>query len=145
VVSASVSFDRSSLSLSALVASGAGPTYRITEEGLGRPAVSWRFAAMPDSSDVHGTEYTAAAKEQSSLPLVIDVYGSSTANLETACAALDAALSQFSYETTVTVDGVAQIWSCSPASWSTGLVHAEDVSSFLRTYTITIPVYPIPA
>lgn len=144
-MTATVSFDRTSLSLSALVASGAGPTYRITEEGLGRPAVTWRFSAMPDSPNVHGTERTGAAKEESSLPLVIDVYSDTTAHLETACDALEAALSQFTYDTTVTVDGAAKVWSCSPASWATGAIRAEDVNSFLRTYTINVPVYPVPS
>lgn len=100
---------------------------------------------MPDSPDIHGTEYTSAAKEESSLPLEVKVFAASTAALNTACNALESALSQFEYTATVTEDGVSKVWSCAPADWSTGSVDAGESAAFLRTYTITIPVFPVPA
>lgn len=99
---------------------------------------------MPDSDAVHGTEFTAAAKEQSSLPLEVRVQGSSAGDLASACDALEAALSQFTYETTVTVDAVGRVWTCAPASWSTGLVLSDESAAFFTVYSVTIPVYPIP-
>jgi hypothetical protein len=143
-VSVSVSVDRSALSLTALVFNADGPTYRITEQGLGRPGITWRRTAAPDSVNVHGTEYVAASKEQSSLPLEVGVYAGTTADLDAACVALEDALSQFAYDVTVTEDGVVKVWSAGPADMASGLVDSGEVASHIRTYTITIPVYPIP-
>lgn len=139
-----MSVDRSALSLAALVFDDDGPTYRLTEQGLGRPAITWRRTAAPDSANVHGTEYIGAAKEQSSLPLEVKVYAASTAALDAACNELEDALSQFAYPVTVTEDGVTKVWSAGPADMSSGLVDSGDVPAHIRTYALSIPVYPIP-
>lgn len=143
---ATVSIDRSALSLSPLVIADDGATYRLTERGLGRPGVTWRMGAMPDSADVHGTEYISAAKEQSSLPLEVAVTASTTSALSAAVVALEAAVSQFSYDVTVTVDGVGRTWSCGPASYASanGAFDAGMVAAHFDVLSITIPVYPIP-
>lgn len=140
----SVSVDRTSLSLPALVFDDDGPTFRLTEQGLGRPGITWRRTSAPDSINVHGTEYVGAAKEQSSLPLEVGVYAASTAALDAACAELEDSLSQFSYVVTVTEDGVSKVWSAGPADMSSGIVDSGDVPAHIRTYAVSIPVYPIP-
>jgi hypothetical protein len=146
VSTVTVSIDRSSLSLTALVASDDGATYQIKQDGLTRPAITWRLTAAPDSADVHGTEYVAAAKEQTSLPLDIIVKAASSAALNTACVALEDALSQFTYTATVVVDGVTKVWSCAPAAYSptSGLIEFGMVNGHFDVFTVTIPVYPIP-
>lgn len=142
---AEVSIDRSSLSLAALVVSDDGATYQIKQDGLTRPGITWRLTAAPDSADVHGTEYVAAVKEQTSLPLDVIVKAASSAALDTACVALEDALSQFSYPVTVTVDGVAKVWSSSPAAWSYSRpTDLAEVQQHFTVMTLTIPVYPIP-
>src|SRR5690349_11923378 len=142
----SVSLDRSSLSLAALVAADDGATYQIAQDGLGDPGITWRKLTMPDSNDVHGSEYVAAVKEQSSIPLTIIVKASSSAALKTARDALFDALSQFAYTVTVTVDGVAEAWAAGPADWSRSTtVQPGQVAQFFTVLTITIPVYPVAA
>lgn len=141
-----VSIDRSSLpgALSPLVIADDGATYQIGQDGLGRPARSWRTTNMPDSADVHGSEPIAAVLEQTSIPLEVIVKAASSAALNTAVEALFDALSQFTYKVTVTVDGVAKTWSASPAPIApkapTG---PSQVAQFFEVFTVTVPVYPI--
>lgn len=142
----SVALDRSSLSLSDLVIDDdTTATYVLLKDGLGRPGITWRLGAMPDSADVHGTEYVSAVKEQTSLPLRVMVQAASSAALDVAVTALEDALSQFTYPVTVDVDGVARVWSGAPAAWSTesGVQHAY-VAGFFDVLLVTIPVYPVP-
>lgn len=95
--------------------------------------------------NVHGSEYVGAVKEQTSLPLKVLVQAASSAALDTAVAALEAALSQFTYTATVAVDGVTKVWSCAPASYGSesGLVEHAMVSGHFDTFVVSIPVYPI--
>lgn len=141
---ASVSIDRSSLSLSPLLLTDDSPTYRLTDNGLGEPGFTWRETLMPDSGDVRGSELIAAVLERSSLPLEVLVMGSTSADLKTSVLALRDAVWQFSYATTVTVDGQSDTWAgCGPAAWSLsdGKVDHSHVAQFFRVYTITIPLY----
>lgn len=145
---ASVSIDRTALSMSALTISGDGTgTYSLTAKGLGRPAITARSTWFPDSPDVHGSRLRSAVKEQSSLPLEVVVQAASASALDAAVTALSDALWQFSFTTTVTVDGVSKVWTCSPASWAvaSGVVEVSHAAAFLEVLTITIPVYPIPS
>lgn len=141
-----VSIDRSSLSLAALtIDDTTAAPYMLMVDGLGRPAITWRLTSMPDSADAHGTEYIAAVKEQSSLPLRVMVRAGTSAALNTAVTDLEDALSQFSYTVTVTVDGVAKTWSCSPAAYGIdgSQVDYFKVVQHYEVLTITVPVYPI--
>jgi hypothetical protein len=146
-MTASVTIDCSSISApNVVISDDPTGTYVLLFEGLGRPAITWRLTSAPDSVNVHGTEYVAAVKEQTSLPLKVMVQAASSAALDTAVTALEDALSQFTYPTTVAVDGVSKVWSCAPAAYSptSGLVDASMVAQHFDVYTITIPVYPIP-
>lgn len=143
---ASVSIDRTSLSLGALtIGDNPGDAYCLTPTGLGDPEMVWRVASMPDSASIHGREITAAALEVSSLPIEVVVSGSSAANLRANRVALTNAVSQFTYTTTVTVDGVAQVWLCEPGNWSVtgGVVRHAHQTELLQVLTVTIPVHPI--
>lgn len=145
-MTASVTINCSSISAPNIVISDAlDATYELVREGLGRPAITWRKTAAPDSADVHGTEYVAAVKEQTTLPLKVMIQAASSAALNTALNALEAALSQFSYTATVTVDGVTKVWSCGPAAYGSesGLIEHAKVLAHYDLWTITIPVYPI--
>lgn len=144
---ATVSIDRSDLSLAALVISGDGSgTYSLTDRGLGRPAITPRITNMPDSRDVEGSEILSAVKEQTALPLEVLVQATSTAALDAAIDALDAALWQLQYDVTVTIDGVAKVWHCTPAAWavSSGVVEYARAAQFVEVLTITIPCKPTP-
>ena len=139
-----VSVDRTSLSLSALAITDDGSTYQIGLDGLGRPGRVWRFTDMPPSSDAHGTEHVAAVLEETTLPLEVIVKAASSSALNTAVDALFAALSQFAYDVTVTVDGVAKTWSAAPAAVAPkAAIGPGQVAQFFEVFTVTIPVYPI--
>ena len=140
-----VSIDRASLSLTALAITNDGATYQIAQDGLGEPNITWRRLSAPDSANIHGTEYIGAVKEQTSIPLVVIVKAASSSALKTARDALFAALSQFSYPVTITVDGVAEVWTAGPADWARSTtVQPGQVAQFFTSLTVTVPVYPIP-
>lgn len=145
MIAASVTIDRSSLSEADLTIADSG-TYCLTEKGLGRPGITWRKATAPDSADVHGSEYFAAVKEQTSLPLEVAILADSSAELEAAIDELTDALSQFTYTVTVTVGGVSKVWDAGPADWSaaSGLVEFSKANRFFDVLKVTIPIYPIP-
>jgi hypothetical protein len=146
-VTASISIGRTSLSLSALsVADDIAGTYVLRKDGLGRPGVTWRLTPMPNSVDVHGAEYIAAVKDETTLVLGVIIQSDSSADLDTAINALLDAVSQFSYTVTVTVDGVGKVWTAAPASWAFdgGYVNDAMVLQHVNMVTLTIPVYPIP-
>lgn len=147
-MTATVTLDCSSIPATDVVLNSAtSATYVLLREGLGRPGITWRLTPAPDSADVHGSEYVAAAKEQTTLPLKVMIQAASSAALDAAIDALEDALSQFSYTATVVVDGVTKVWSCSPAACSptSGLIESELVDGHFDVYTITIPVYPVSA
>lgn len=145
----SVTLDCSSISATdvEIVSDDFAATYLLLLEGLGRPAITWRLTAAPDSADVHGSEYVAAAKEQTTLPLKVLIQAASSAALDVAITALEDALSQFAYTATMVVDGVTKVWACGPAAYSptSGLVDSNMVDGHFDVYTITIPVYPVSA
>lgn len=149
-MTASVSIDRTSLSLPALVIVSADTnptaTYVLTASGLGRPAITWRETKMPDSPNIAGSELLNAVKEQASLPLEVLVQSDTAANLDAAVQALADAVWQFSYDVTVTIDGVVKVWSCTPAGFapSSGNEEAAKWLQRVDVLAITIPVYPNP-
>lgn len=146
MIAASVSISRSADfgGPTPLVIAHNGTTFRITEDGIGRPARKWRFSNMPDSDSVHGTEHTSASLDESDLPLRVLVKSTTTSGLEAALDELELALSQFDYEVTVTIDGVSRVWGASPAD-SAASLDSGQAFAHLSTVTVTIPVYPIPA
>lgn len=150
-MSASVSIDRTSLSLSPLVIVGPGDastTYLLTKNGLGRPGVTQRLTYMPDSPYIHGSELLAAAQEQSSLPLEIVVQAATASALDAAVQALADAVFQFSYTVTVTpASGVSKTWACDPAALAPSSGGEIDAAwlQFVDVLKVTIPVYPIPS
>lgn len=118
--------------------------YWIDEDGLESPEMTWRRTYAGDSPYTHGSELVAAVKEQTSLPLGVLILADSALELQTALDDLDEAVSQFTYTTTVTVDGIARSWSCDPASWRRGRIDSGEQAAFLARVALTIPVYPIP-
>lgn len=141
---ASISIDRTSLSLGALtVGDDPADTYILTPTGIGDPEMVWRFGTMANADSVHGREITSAALEQTALNLEVVVTGSSASNLRANRVALTTAISQFVYTTTVTVDGVAQVWTCDPGNWSSGPVNYGLQTALVQVLALSIPVYPI--
>jgi len=144
----SVSIDRTSLSLSALVADTEGfGAYYVDAKGLGRIGRTPRLTTATASPYVHGQLHTAAVLEESVLNLVLRVNGTSSSDLDTKVTALEGALFQFVYGVTVVVSGVTRVWTAYPATIQStdALVAFERVTAFYEDLTISIPVYPVSA
>ena len=142
----SVTIDRTSLSLSALVIDTDGfNTYYVDKDGLGHVGRTPREVFATPSPFVHGQMRTAVVLDESTLNLKVRVQAASSSALNTALAALEDALFQFSYDVTVVVDGVTKVYTASPATLDTtdGLVAFERVMAHHEDLSIAIPVYPV--
>ena len=139
----SVSFDRTALSLSPLVVSTetTTATYFLPEDGLFRADFTMRRTYAPDG-DVPGKLKLSAVPDAGTLPLTIYVQAANSADLETAMDALTAATTQWAYDVTVTIDGVAHTYQADPEFPQWGQVDAHMVSGFVARASITIPVNP---
>lgn len=145
-----VTIDRSGMpgSLTDLVIDTEGfSTYAVSVDGLGRVGKTPRETFATASPFVHGQLRTVVVREESSLPLVVTVYGTSASDLDTKVTALEDALDQFIYPVEVEVDGVAKVWTCYPATIQSidGLIKPERLSAFFEDLSISIPVYPVSA
>ena len=136
---------RASLSLPDLViSSDPAGAFVLPEDGIGEPDITWRYTYAPPSGDLHGSILLAAVKEHSSLPLVINVHGSTAAELQTNKQALTDALEQWSYNAQLLVNGQGGTWSCDPTSPNWGDFDSGMARAFMARASIVIPVYPIP-
>ena len=143
----SVTIGRTSLSLSALSISSDGTgTYSLTPEGLGRPVRTARSTFADPSPHVEGQLLTQSVADISSIPFEVVIQADSAANLEAAIEALEDALFQFRYVTTVTVDGVGRAWTSQPCGLEVvgGAVLFARRSQFCELVQFTIPVLPTP-
>ena len=147
MTSEQVAISRSSLSLADLVITGDGSgPYSLTDTGLARPGRTVRATFADVSPHVEGQLMTQAVRDITSLPLEVIVSGSSSADLVGLLDALDAALFQFRYTTTVTSDGTDVTWPSLPTSFDIvgGSVLYSRRSQFFEVVSFTIPVQPTP-
>lgn len=142
----SLTFDRSSLSLADLVISthpNSGALY-LPEGGVTRPVFSTRYTRTPQSAYEDGNgDLLAAVREATDLPVTIYAHGEDTAALEAAKAALEAAVAQWSYDLTLTVDGAAVTYSAEillDVPW--GPVDSGLVRAHMAVASFSIPLNP---
>lgn len=122
-------------------------------ESFGPGALSWRRQTV-ESKWVHGRFLVSAVKDADVAPLEVVVFGSSPADLDTKTRTLLDAFEQWTYDLTVTTDGVAHTWRCEPAEYRPagrggpagsyepfGLVAG---ASSQQAYVFTIPRNPVP-
>lgn len=141
VIAASVT--RTELGLADLSLENPG-SYRVVSAGPG--SVSWRrrVAASPYC---HGEALVSAVKEEVTQALVVRVYGSTAADLNTKTAALLRAFDQFDYRLSLTIDGVTSTWACQPANYSPmgrGELEPNLLRARMQAYALEIPRNPIP-
>lgn len=139
--------DRSGLSLADLTIDTEGfGTYLVDVAGLGRPGVVPRETFAATSPWVSGQLRTSVTLEETTLPLVVRVQAASSSALDTAVTALEAALNQFVYTVTKTVDGVAKAYTAYPATIGAvdGLTTFAGVQAHFEDLSISIPIYPTP-
>lgn len=139
----SVSFDRTALVLSPLVVGTFTPaaTYWLPADGLSRADFTMRRTYAPDG-DVPGKVKLQAVPDAGTLPLTVYVQADTSANLEAAMDELTDAATQWSYDITVTIDGVSHTYQADPEFPQWGQVETAMVTGFLSRASITIPVNP---
>lgn len=145
-IESSLSIDRTSLSLSPLVLTNSPPfaggiTY--PEDGLAEPNFDMRRTYAPDSRYTPGRLLLGAVFDGSAIPLTLTIKGTSAANLLARKAELVAALAQFSYDVTMTVNGqTIGTWPADATTVWWGVVDHGDARQFIALGTVSIPVNP---
>lgn len=139
-----VQVNRTELALAELDIQDPANGYSVVKLGPG--ATSWRRDTVK-SPWVHGETLIHAVKDVQIAPLTVRVSGSSAAQKETRLGILLDAFSQFTYSIGVAINGVAYVWYCQPADWSTG--EGGELSKFHEMAHITevefsIPRNPVP-
>lgn len=140
----SATFDRTSLSLSPLVI-GSNPyldDFHMAEDDATWPSFKMRRAYAPDSDFVEGKQLLTAVRDAGEIALTIYAHTSTTALLVTAMDKLEAATSQFTYDFTLTVDGVARTYVAHAELPKWGALDSGMVKAHLMKATITIPLNP---
>lgn len=141
-----VSIDRTSLGLSALVFSGAddGTLWGIVGDSFQSPSKHARVTYASDSPWVHGSVATGWSWQQGLLSFDATPAVSSEADLKAAVAEVETALARLAYEATSTPNGVPDVWRCDPGSIVlSGGRSFVDLRDFDPVYTVTIPCYPV--
>lgn len=138
-----LSIDRASLSLPPLVITGnpfAGSLH-LPEDGATWPAFDTRRTYAPDSAYVGGRTLLAAVREAAEIPLTIYAHATTGALLAAAKAELEAAIAQWSYTLTLTVDSVAHVYAAEVVlgvPW--GQIDSGMVAAHLARASFSIPL-----
>jgi len=143
-VIASVTIDRTALSLPDLVIDGDpfGVDFHLPEDGIGRANFALRKTYAPDSELFGGKQLLSFVRDLGSVSLRIYAHGTSTADLEANRAALDAAFSQWAYELTLTVDGVAQTFWADPELPTWEPLDSGMAGAFMAVASVVVPLQP---
>lgn len=140
----SVAFDRTTLSLSTLtVTNTPGGTYWIPSEGTEWPKFARRKTRAPASPYLSGPGVLLAkVADGGTLPLTVYASGATTAALETAKDALQAAVDQWSYTLTLTIDGTARafIAECSDEEITWGEINPGMVRAKIARGSLVVPL-----
>ena len=144
MVAMSVVFDRTALTLGDLTISNTpGGDYWLPE-GVEWPRFGRRKEFAPPSPYLSGRTLLARVSDVGLLPLTIYVGGSTTSEVETQKAALQAAVDQWSYDLTLTVDGVSADFTaeCADDDITWGAIDSGMVRAHICRGSLTIPLYP---
>lgn len=140
-----VSIDRTSLSLAALVFSATLDANALGIVAYQPPSMQSRLAYMPDSFDVNGSEAIGASWQQAILGFDwVRDNGATETQVQASYAEVLAAIGQFAFPVTTQVSGApAQVWSANRGSMSAAPRTYSDLTYRNPVYAVTIPVYPI--
>lgn len=142
-----ISIDRSALTLSPLVLKG----HPATDLTLGvtdytEPAMQARIAYAPTSAYLHGETPLGWSYQETMLNFSVATFNQATeAASRGLVAELLAAITQFSYVTTVTVDGApAEGWRCRPGSLvPVGRRSMADIAHHIPEWAVSLPCHPV--
>jgi len=121
----------------------ASTDWHLPEGGLSFPDFEMRNTYAPDSDDVSGSELTAYALGPGTMPLVIEVHGTSTADMQTNRRALEAAFSQVGETITLSIDGQTETYPMFPTWPKWGVVNSGDLKAHIAVATLSVPVNPM--
>lgn len=140
-----VSIDRASLALTPLVITGNpfASGLHIPEDAITWPHFDTRREYAPDSKWASGRTLLAAVQDAAELPLTIYAHGADGAALAASKAELEAALAQWSYSLTLTVDSVAHVYNAEivlGVPW--GPIDSGMVAARMARTSFSIPLNP---
>ena len=139
-----LSVDRTSLTLAALVLSNDEPSSGLWIKSAGRPSRLPRNVYAEQSPYLDGAVLTHSTLDQSSLSFTIAAKAATYADLEALQDEAEAAFGQFVFDATHTVNGVARVWACDRAGISWDPYDPGEVDGAIASGSLTIPVYPHP-
>lgn len=132
---------RDALSLADLVIDGdpfAGD-YHLPEDGLAWPDLSLRKIYTSESATAP-RQLLGYVPEPGVIPAVVYVHGDTTSDVFAAMAVLEAALTQWSYDVTITLDGSSRAYVGEPVLPTWGPIDAGMVRARMSRCTVQIPV-----
>lgn len=141
----SVAFSRTSLSLATLtITESESGGFWLPEDGIEWPRFGRRKTYAPDSPYLSGRTLLARATDIGTLPLTVYVTAASGSALETLKAALQAAVDQWTYSLTLTVDSAAQTFTaeCVDDDIAWGDLDSGMVKARIARGTFAVPLYP---
>lgn len=143
MVDLTISIDQTDLSLDPLVLSGVtdANTWGILP-GFTMPGLVARNVEA-ESPFLHGSVVVRSTWQKAFFNLDVFPRVTTGAELATAYGELVAASGQFSYDATVTLNGVASVWRCDCASISPSPLDYPELVTNAPVYSLSIPVYPI--
>ena len=142
-----ISIDRTALSLSPLVLKGhddGSVTLGVTS--YTEPAMQARVAYAPTSGYLHGEQPLGWSWQETMLNLSVVTFGQATESGSRALVAeLLAAITQFRYVTTVTVDDAdPEGWLCRPGSLTPVSGRSVvDITHHIPEWSVSIPCHPV--
>lgn len=146
MTSISVVLSRTALTLDPLTISQdfTGTTYWLPNGDLEWPRFTKRKEHAPPSRYLSGRTLLSRVDDTATLPLVIYATAGTSSALDTAKTALEAALNQWTYSLTLTVDGVARTYTaeCADDDISWGAIDSGMVRAKLARGSVVIPLYP---
>lgn len=140
-----ISIDRTSLALAPLVIYGAKASGPIWFRSGDLTAPDWTFRTnyAPDSDWVPGRIPLSAVMDQAALVGVFTLGpAASGSDLATLRSTLEAALGQFQYDLTLTIGGVAEVWTAQASAVQYGDLAMRTSPNFTDFAAISIPVNP---
>ena len=142
-----ITLDRTSLGLGALVLSGSGTANPLGIVAYTPPALQQRIIYAPDAPGVHGSEALAASWQQAVLGFDWCRFDAATeAQVAASYDEVAEALGQFSFLVTTAVsDALAQTWAANAGSLVPSARTYSDLTYRNPVYAVSIPVYPIPS
>lgn len=148
--SLTISLSRTELpgSLPALVLSGSDDANALGVRNYVRPGRVARLGWAPPSKYAHGDQALNSTLAQSLLQFDVVTDQATTESASRASLALlEAALGQFAFTATVTVNGAtAEVWACNTGSIvPVGSRTEFDMAGFDPTFSVSIPCHPVPS